>query len=175
MTYSIGFRAPGAGELAQEVLQRLAEQARDEVGDTLYRDPGQGAQSQAARIPADLAQFARAAIDKALRDPLAIERALGEYLTEPKAHVWFEAAHLDFDTNQGVRLDRRTNMLYDDAHVFINGESFLASGRDATLMRLLADQHALSFSQVARLSEDALDVLGDWHQAGWLQADAGDE
>jgi hypothetical protein len=40
-------------------------------------------------------------------------------------------------------------------------------------MRLLADQHALSFAQVARLSEDALDLVGDWHQSGWLHADAG--
>jgi len=173
MTYSIGFRAPAAGELAQEVLQRLAEHVRDGVGDALYRDPRQGAQSQAARIPGDLVQFTQAALDKALRDPLAIQRSLGEYLTEPKSQVWFEGAHVGFDTRQGVRLDRRTNMLYDDAHVFINGESFLASGRDATLMRLLADQHALSFAQVARLSEDALDLVGDWHQSGWLHADAG--
>ena len=29
MTYSIGFRSPSQSELAQEVLQRLAEQAMD--------------------------------------------------------------------------------------------------------------------------------------------------
>ena len=173
MTYSIGFRACGAGELAQEMLQRLAEQARDEVGDTLYRDPGQGAQSHAARIPANLAQFAQTAIEKALRDPLGIQRALGEYLTEPQAQVWFEGTQLDFDASHGVRLDQRTNMLYDDAHVFINGESFLASGRDATLIRLLADQHVLSAGQVVRLSKDALDLVRDWQKAGWLHADDG--
>jgi 50S ribosomal protein L16 3-hydroxylase len=64
-------------------------------------------------------------------------------------------------------------MLYDDVHVFINGESFLASGRDATLIRLLADHHALSAAQVARLSVDALDLVADWQQSGWLHADTG--
>jgi 50S ribosomal protein L16 3-hydroxylase len=172
MTYSIGFRAPAAGELAQEVLERLAEQARDEVGGTLYRDPGQAPQSHAARIPADLTQFTRAALDKALRDPLAIQRALGEYLTEPKGQVWFEGAQMDFDISQGVRLDRRTNMLYDEAHIFINGESFLASGRDATLMRLLADDHYLYAEQATKLSESAQNLLVGWLQAGWLHTDA---
>jgi 50S ribosomal protein L16 3-hydroxylase len=168
MTYSIGFRAPGAGELAQELLQRLADQARDEVGDALYRDPGQSAQTHAARIPADLAQFAQMAVDKALHDPLAVQRALGEYLSEPKAQVWFEAAPPDAGASGGVRLDRRTTMLYDDAHVFINGESFLASGRDASLMRLLADEQALTAAQLARLSAPARELVADWVQAGWL-------
>ncbi len=170
MTYSIGFRAPGAGELAQEVLQRLAEQACDEVGEALYRDPGQTAQAHAARIPTDLAQFARDAIDKALRDPLAIERALGEYLTEPKAQGWLEGAQTDFDTGQGVQLDRRSTMLYDDAHVFINGESFLAAGRDASLMRLLADGQALTAAQVGQLSESAKGLIAQWVDAGWITA-----
>ena len=168
MTYSIGFRAPGAGELAQELLQRLADQARDEVGDALYRDPGQSAQTHAARIPADLAQFAQMAVDKALHDPLAVQSALGEYLTEPKAQVWFETAPPDAGASGGVRLDRRTTMLYDDAHVFINGESFLASGRDASLMRLLADEQALTAAQLARLSAPARELVTGWVQAGWL-------
>lgn len=172
MTYSIGFRAPGAGELAQEVLQRLAEQARDEVGDALYRDPGQGAQANSARIPLALAEFAQSAVEKAVRDPLATQRALGEYLSEPKANTWFEGTSADFDAERGVRLDRRTIMLYDEKHIFINGESFIASGRDATMIQLLADQKSLTPKQVTRLSTSALEFLGDWWQAGWLQQDS---
>jgi len=171
MTYSIGFRAPGAGELAQEILQRLAEQARDEAGDLLYRDPKQGAQADCARIPAELGQFAQESLAKALRDPLATQRALGEYLSEPKAQVWFESSDVPWVPNQGVCLDRRTQMLYDDAHIFINGESFLASGRDATLMRQLADRQRLSSSELGRLSGGALDLLAQWFDDGWLQAD----
>ena len=171
MTYSIGFRAPGAGELAQEILQRLAEQACDEVGDALYRDPNQAAQAQCAQIPADLARFAQEALEKALHDPLATQRALGEYLSEPKPQVWFQSAEDAFDPSQGVCLDRRTQMLYDSAHIFINGESFRASGRDATLMRLLADQHYLPAADVKRLSAGALELLTQWVEDGWIQAD----
>ncbi len=171
MTYSIGFRAPGAGELAQEMLQRLAEQACDEVGDALYRDPNQAAQAQCAQIPADLARFAQEALEKALHDPLATQRALGEYLSEPKPQVWFQSDEDEFDPSQGVCLDRRTQMLYDSAHIFINGESFRASGRDATLMRLLADQHHLRGADVKRLSAGALELLAQWVGDGWLQAD----
>jgi 50S ribosomal protein L16 3-hydroxylase len=59
-------------------------------------------------------------------------------------------------------------MLYDDRHVFINGESYRASGRDARLMRLLADHRRLSAAQVAQLSAGALALLQDWAEEGWL-------
>ncbi len=171
MTYSIGFRSPAAGELAQEILQRLAEQACDEVGDQLYRDPNQVAQEQCARIPAGMVAFAREALEKSLRDPLALNRALGEYLSEPKAQVWFEGSQSADDAGRGVRLDRRTQMLYDEAHIFINGESFLAKGRDAALMRVLADQQRLSESMLKQLSAGARDLLAQWVEDGWLQSE----
>ena len=171
MTYSIGFRSPAAGELAQEILQRLAEQACDEVGDQLYRDPNQVAQEQCARIPAGMVEFAREALEKSLRDPLALNRALGEYLSEPKAQVWFEGSQSADDAGRGVRLDRRTQMLYDEAHIFINGESFLAKGRDAALMRVLADQQRLSESMLKQLSAGARDLLAQWVEDGWLQSE----
>ena len=173
MTYSIGFRAPSAGELAREVLAGLAEQAVDEVGDALYRDPSQLAVAQSAAIPDAMVDFAQAALTKALRDPLALRRALGEYLSEPKPNVWFEAADSGAGTLHGpVQLDRRTRMVYDARHIFINGESFLASGRDAKWMRVLADQRALNAAQVKQLSAGARELLLDWCEAGWLYDDA---
>lgn len=71
---------------------------------------------------------------------------------------------------QGVRLDRRTRMMYDARHVFINGESYLAGGRDATLMRRLADQRELAARDLVRASEDALELLASWCDAGWVHA-----
>jgi len=61
-------------------------------------------------------------------------------------------------------------MLYDTRHVYINGESFRASGRDATLMRTLADARTLNGRAVARASEGAQALLGEWCEAGWLHA-----
>ena len=75
-------------------------------------------------------EFAREALEKSLRDPKALNRALGEYLSEPKAQVWFDGGHSKLEGTESVRLDRRTQMLYDEDHVFINGESYRAGGRD---------------------------------------------
>lgn len=39
MTYSIGFRQPNRGELARELLQRLADDSEERLGTLAYRDP----------------------------------------------------------------------------------------------------------------------------------------
>jgi 50S ribosomal protein L16 3-hydroxylase len=170
MTYSIGFRAPARAELAQELLVRLAEDAGDEEGSPLlYRDAQQAAVAQPAAIPAGLHDFARTALARALAQPLVLERALGEYLTEPKPSVWFEPGDAGVML-EGVRLDRRSRMMYDAHHVFINGESYRAAGRDATLMRRLADERELTARELARASDDALELLSSWCDAGWAHA-----
>ncbi|AVS68983.1 cupin [Paracidovorax avenae] len=172
MTYSIGFRSPSRTGLAQDLLTRLSD-GPDEEGALpphLYRDPAQDAADRPGEIPAALLDFARDALARALAEPLAVERALGESLTEPKPNVWFEPGDPEADVAQGVRLDRRTRMMYDARHVFINGESYLAGGRDATLMRRLADQRELAARDLARASEDALELLASWCDAGWVHA-----
>ena len=166
MTYSIGFRAPARAEMAQELLVRLAEDAADGDMPLLYRDAGQDAVAQPAAIPAGLQDFARDALSRALAQPLVLERALGEYLTEPKASVWFEPGDAGVML-EGVRLDRKSRMMYDAQHIFINGESYRAAGRDATLMRRLANDRQLSSRDLARASDDALELLSSWCDAGW--------
>ena len=89
----------------------------------LYRDPAQAATDAPGAIPPQLQHFAREALQAALKDPPALDRALGEYLTEPKANVWFEARLGARRRLRAVVLDRRTRMMYDARHVFINGES----------------------------------------------------
>lgn len=163
MTASVGFRVPSERGLARELLQRLAE--GDDEG-PLYRDPGQPATATPAEVPAALAEFARKALAHALQERGAFERALGEVLSEPKPRVWFEGHEATADG--GAALDPRTRMLYDARHVFINGEAFAASGRDARLVRRLADERHLSAADVARLSAGARELLDDWLQAGWL-------
>ncbi len=172
MTYSIGFRSPSRTGLAQDLLTRLSDGPDEEgaLSPHLYRDPAQDAADRPGEIPAALLDFARDALARALAAPLAVERALGESLTEPKPNVWFEPGDPDADVAQGVRLDRRTRMMYDARHVFINGESYLAGGRDATLMRRLADQRELAARDLARASEDALELLASWCDAGWVHA-----
>ena len=169
MTWSIGFRAPQAGELARELLLGLADEAFDGVGEALYRDPQQTAVSSPAAIPQALGDFARQVVQKALKNPHLLDSLLGEYLTEPKSNVWFEEAQTEPDGSAGVQLDRRTKMMYDDRHVFINGESFRVGGKDARLLRQLADNRWLSAASCAMLSENAQEAVLDWMSADWVK------
>ena len=170
MTWSMGFRAPQEGELARELLLGLADEAFDGVGDALYRDPKQAAVSSSAAIPQALAGFARQVVNKALQNPQLLDSLLGEYLTEPKAHVWFDGTQSELDVSAGVQLNRRTKMMYDRQHIFINGESFKVGGRDAIALRQLADDRVINGRKVKTLSADAKYALLDWASAGWLQA-----
>jgi len=84
--------------------------------------------------------------------------------------VWFEGGN-PVALDGRLALDRRTRMVYDPHHVFINGEGFLASGLDAQLMHQLADQRNLAAADVKRLSSAARALLSDWCEAGWLYVD----
>ncbi len=168
LTYSVGFRAPAQQELARELLQRIADQVDEPLRASIYKDPGQPAVAVSAEVPLALKAFAQDALHAALADPSLVQRALGEYLTEPKANVWFEGAS---EPGAGaLQLDRRTRMLYDEAHVYINGESFCCSGRDARLVRKLASQRGLSAEEVTRLSAGARAAVSQWCDAGWVHA-----
>ena len=170
MTCSIGFRAPGREELGREVLQRVLDAAEPPARNCMYRHAGEAATPAPGRIPAALQAFAADAVTRVVRDPAALACALGELLSEPKPGVTFEPPERLQSALGSVGLDRRTRMLYDDAFVFINGESYRAAGRDATLMRRLADDRHLTGRQRRSLSPVARALLGEWLQAGWVQA-----
>jgi 50S ribosomal protein L16 3-hydroxylase len=169
MTASIGFRAAGRAELRDEMLQRMLDSSERPDVDDLYRDPRQPATEQPGRIPEALLQFATHEVVRWVLEPHALACALGEVLSEPKPSVWFDAG-APLAEGRGVRLDRRTRMLYDERHVFINGDAFRAAGRDATAMRRLADERTLPAARIAALSDDARELLDQWAQAGWLHA-----
>lgn len=164
MTYSIGFRVPQRGGLAGELLQRMADEFDDT---TLYRDPDQAATDTPAAMPPALEAFATDALQRLLAERQSLACALGEVMTEPKPKVWFEEPHHDWVPGP-LTLDRRTRMMYDARHVFINGEGFRAAGADARLMRSLADTRRLGARQMALASPAALALLQDWFEAGWL-------
>jgi 50S ribosomal protein L16 3-hydroxylase len=175
MTYSIGFRAPAQAEMASELLGRLADLEVHAADAQRYRDASQPATARPAELPSGLVEFARQAVSSVLRAPYALPRALGEYLTEPKASVYFDAPGEPLPdimrerTVKGIALDPKTRMMYDGRHIFINGESHAAAGADARLMRLLADQRSLSKAQLKKSGAGAQALLDDWHAAGWLQ------
>jgi 50S ribosomal protein L16 3-hydroxylase len=164
MTISVGFRVPQRGGLVGELVQRMADDMEDA---TLYRDPQQPATDAPAAMPPALEAFARDGLARLLADRHSLACALGEVMTEPKPRVWFEEPDQAWSVGP-LALDRRTRMMYDSRHVFINGESLRAAGSDARLMRVLADRRALTDREVVRASPVAQAVLQDWFESGWI-------
>ena len=160
--------APAREELGRELLLRMSDEPDEPEDPVIYRDNKQDAVTNPGEIPAGMLDFARQALERAMAEPLALERALGEYLSDPKANVWFEPGAQN-GMFESVVLDKRTRMMYDAKHIFINGESYLAAGKDAVLMRKLADHRALSRADLAKASDDALELLSVWFDDGWVR------
>ena len=172
MTCSIGLRAPGFAELARSVLQRALDETEAPEDDALYADARQPATDAPGRIPPTLFAFAQDAVARFAGDAPALACALGEVLSEPKPRVSFDV-HAAAAPTGGIVLDRRSRMLYDEERVYLNGESYVAGGRDAQLMRSLADRRRLGAAEVKRLSRDARRLVLEWARAGWLHAEVG--
>jgi 50S ribosomal protein L16 3-hydroxylase len=177
MTYSVGFRVPRSAELASELFMGLSEELAEDQGsdsDVLYQDPHQAAAIQDASVPKALQEFAARSVAKALKDSQILNCLLGESLTEPKPNVWFDAPDEgelpNFEWPTQVRLDRRTKMLFDAKHIFINGESFRAAGKDAQLLRKLANEKHLPKALAAQLSDNAAELMQAWWEEGWWHA-----
>lgn len=169
MTCSIGFRVPSREDIATELLLRLAD--RDDGEDAtpqLYRDPQQAATDAPGAVPPGLLEFATRALERRLARPQAVRRALGECLSEPKPTVYFDAGQPIVE-GLGVRLDKRSRMLYDDTHVFINGQAQTMTRRDAPILRELADTLCLDARRIGRLSPAAREWLDQCSRAGWLR------
>lgn len=177
MTASIGFRSPTAQELAAALVQRMAEELEEDKAESgpwsrRHADPRLGASENTGAIPNTLQTFATHAVQRLLSDSEALDRALGSWVTEPKPVVWFEAggdAHAW--RGAGLVLDRRSRMAYDQRHLFLNGEAYRIGGRDAQLLRRLADTRRLSPKHCAALSSAAQAAVEQWCVQGWMGAE----
>jgi len=172
-TYSIGFRAPSANELARAFLDLL----HDHLclpGD--YRDPDLAPTREPARI--DRSMLAR--VERMLRAVRwgrdDVQRFLGLWLSEPKPTVFFDqpapaltrAAFARRACREGICLDRRTQLLYDEERVYINGDEVKRDPADA-LITTLANARCLAPAAFAQASTAALDLVHDWYRNGYLQ------
>jgi 50S ribosomal protein L16 3-hydroxylase len=177
MTASVGFRSPTAAELGAALLQQMADELSEDgvtqgtAWARRYADLGQAATLRTGAVPLRLRDFAHRSLKRVMADEQAVARALGRWLTEPKAQVWFAPSDSSLVPGQGVVLDRRTRMVHDERHLFINGEAFEVGGLDGRLMRRLADERRLGGRAWVRLSEPARSAALEWLAAGWLHGD----
>jgi 50S ribosomal protein L16 3-hydroxylase len=163
-TYSIGFRAPRGAELGAAFLDWLHERG---LPDADYRDAGLQPTRHAGQVPDELISFAEALLRRIRWTRRDVERFMGEYLSEPKAHVVFQpAARRRTLARSVVALDAKTRLLYRGRRFFINGESLEASARNTALLRELADRRSVEGARLARTTLAGLILR--WHRLGYV-------
>jgi 50S ribosomal protein L16 3-hydroxylase len=173
MTYSIGFRAPSYQELGESFLQFMADSI--ELPGR-YADPDLLTQKHPAEISNAMLTRIASELNKIKFTKEDVTIFIGEYLSEPKPNVFFDAPtrQLTLDSfirqvsKRGITLSRKTQMLYRGKFVFINGESFAVNRIDQPVLNTLADTRRLDATDVARASIDILEALHTWHQDGWI-------
>ncbi len=114
------------------------------------------------------------AIDHVRWNERDVRRFIGRFLTEPKPEVVFTPSRASRTAvrqrirRAGVRLDRRTQLLYDDARYYLNGDDASLPRTDRSMLRKLADRRSLSPAECAALAPETLDLLFEWHRHGFL-------
>ena len=168
-TYSIGFRAPRGAELGAAFLDWLHERG---LPDANFRDPDRAPARRPGELPGELVSFAQKLLRRIRWSRSDVERFMGEYLSEPKAHVVFRAGSGERAlTASRVRLDPKTRLLYRGRRFFINGETLELDGRAAAALRALADRRLAPGSQFARAPLAGL--ISRWHRLGYLSFEKG--
>lgn len=209
MTLSVGFRSPTGAELARAyadfIVDRLAERSQTE---RRLRDPQLAATHTPAEVPQALQDFMRRSAQSCANafQALALQTRnwqtfLGEWLSEPAAHLYFESISSDDDTSlwprsqhpYRLRLDARSRCIRFGSELFINGERW--PGRASAALMTLADQRQfrvkLDGSQRIRwqrlsnpssgasvaeerwrlLSAPEVATLTNWLENGWIRLD----
>jgi 50S ribosomal protein L16 3-hydroxylase len=173
-TYSIGFRAPSMQQLATAFLDWL----RDEISlDGRYTDRNLQPARAPARIGAAMQTRCAAALGRIRWSRSAADVFLGCYLTEPKPNVYFTLpprpmpprAFAKAATRRGLRLDARTQLLYDGRWFFINGVAIARPRTGAATIERLADARGITGDEPGTAVSGRL--LYRWYCDGYLHLD----
>lgn len=164
ITLSVGFRAPSRTELAREFLGWLADRI-DLPGH--YADPDLEPVDAPAALDAGLLARVGDILGGIRWSATDVSAFVGQYLSEPKPHVYFEPpesplgepAFARAAQRHGVALDLQSLMLYDATQVFCNGEPLAVPAELMPALRHLADQRFLEAAEVSRGLTPALHPL----------------
>lgn len=175
MTYSIGFRAPSAAELASEFLAYLQE---TKTFSGLYADPDLTLQTHPAEISPSMTQKVSAILQQVKWNESDVTQFLGRYLSEPKPDVVFEQpgkisekVFIEQLKKHGLQLSLKSQMLFHDEYFFINGEQFEFSNGTSGMLRKLADQRFISATELANIQDDTLiQQFYQWYLAGYVES-----
>lgn len=172
-TYSIGFRAATAQELASAFLEFVSDTISVEGR---YADPDLVPTNEPARIGRRMQRRTADLLKRIRWDAASVARFLGSHLSEPKATVvfdppqrpWSRAVFARRVRSKGLVLDRRTRLLYDDQRLYMNGVEASLPSPGAQSLRELANARRLSARACAALAGDTLALLHEWYRDGFL-------
>lgn len=171
---ALRFRAPSFQELGESFLQFMSDSV--ELPGR-YADPDLAPATKPAELGSAMIEQVAQQIAKIRFTPDDIAIFLGEYLSTPKARMFFDAPQkplapkrfMQAAVKHGVKLSRKTQMLYKGKHLFVNGESFATEKEDRAGLCLLANQRYLEGDDVAQVSADVQEALCLWYEDGWLE------
>ena len=175
MTYSIGFRAPTAKELAGEFLNYLQEHRSFSER---YSDPNLSVQEPPAEICEDMVKQVSLMLNGLRWDDSDVADFLGQYLSEPKSHVVFDTpktmslrAFEKRMKTDGIQLSFKSQLLKAGNSYFMNGEAVAFDPDAEPLIMKLADNRALSlndFYHAANINDNFVAEMHDWYMAGCI-------
>jgi 50S ribosomal protein L16 3-hydroxylase len=171
MTYSIGFRAPAAQELAENFLAFMQE--RLELRGR-YADPHLRMQPDPARLSQDLIAGAAGLLSGLKWTRADIAAFLGCYLSEPKAHIRYERPARPLSrpaferqlARRPLALALASLLLYRGGDFYLNGEHNPAPPAWRKALRVLANDRRLAARD--DLPGDLVDLFYDWYRAGYV-------
>lgn len=173
MTYSIGFRAPAARELAVEFLDACRQES---MPDELYQDRELQPVTDAAAIDSAMVERVGDMLKRLSWQQEQLGPFLARYFTEPKAYVVFTpnrklslVKFTDAITKTGIELDLQTQLLHWQGQYFINGESVDCSEQHESLLNRLANQRQLTAEHCqAESASQLMPWLRDMYLLGYL-------
>jgi 50S ribosomal protein L16 3-hydroxylase len=174
-TYSIGFRAPAQQELVEGFLDRLRDTL---VVDGRHADRDARPATYPARLDSKQLRTLGATIARIRWTGADVQRFIGCHLTEPKPHVSFTPpspmTRRSFEARarrHGLRLDLRTQLLYDGRNVFLNGSDVQPPAGALGVLAQLGDARAIGGDALRRAPAALLTLLHEWHGNGYLEFD----
>jgi 50S ribosomal protein L16 3-hydroxylase len=171
MTYSIGFRAPAAQELAVNFLAYLQEHLH--LTD-MYADPDLKLQKHPAKISTAMVKQVTEMLNKVRWQKGDVARFLGSYLSEPKTHVLFDQPRrLSLSTferrlhQHGIGLSLQSSMLFHGHCCYVNGEAFEMTEATEAALKRLADRRCLEPQM--EVAAPLVAQLHQWYLAGYCR------
>jgi len=164
LTYSIGFRAPGAFEIQSKFLDFIQDNLITNKND-LYRDPNLNLQKNPAEINSNMIKKIQRIVNQLRWNTNSINNFIGQLLTEPIEGAVFETSKsmtaevfIKDLIKKPLKLNPKTRMLFIKNNFFINGELIEADKKSIMYLKQLANDREISIKST--LNKKDLNALG---------------